>query len=120
VSETKLPMTAGETLLDSFRATRTQDGLGVSGRFYLTSQRLVLLPNRLDAAGGGVSWEIPLGSVSLVDVAPRGLNPFSNSTRRRLRITTVDSVDHFVVSHVAQVVERIEEARRGHVSDPFR
>jgi hypothetical protein len=114
MSESKLPMTAGETLVDSFLANRMQGGRAVGGRFYLTSQRLAFLPNRVDAATGGDAWEIPLAAVSLADIAPRGSSPFSEgyaSLRRRLRITTVHGTDLFVVNHVGRIVAQIQQAR---------
>jgi hypothetical protein len=113
MSESKLEMTAGETLVESFLANRMQGARAVGGRFYLTSQRLAFLPNRVDAATGGDGWEIPLASVSLADIAPRGSIRADGyaALRRRLRITTGEGTDLFVVNHVSQVVARIDQAR---------
>jgi hypothetical protein len=113
MSESRLEMTAGETLVDSFLANRMQGARAVGGRFYLTSQRLAFLPNRVDAATGGDAWETPLAGVSLADIAPRGSIRADGyaALRRRLRITTGEGTDLFVVNHVSQVVARIDQAR---------
>jgi hypothetical protein len=111
VTGPKISMLPGETLLESIRANRTQGGRAVGGHLYLTDRRLVFLPHRIDAATGGDQWEVSLSAVSLADVAPRGSNFFDGSMRRRLRLTTADSTENFVVSNVGEVASRIEQAR---------
>jgi hypothetical protein len=111
VADPQFPMLSGETLLDSLRANRTQGARAVGGRLYLTDHRLVFLPHRFDAGTGGEQWNVLLSAVSLVDVAPRGSSLFDGSLRLRLRVTTMDGVEHFVVSKVEAVVARILKAR---------
>ncbi len=107
----KFPMLPGERMLESIRANRTQGGRAVGGHLYLTDQRLVFLPHRVDAATGGQTFEVSLSEVSMTDVAPRGSNLFDGSMRGRLRVTTADGTEHFVASGVGQVASRIEQAR---------
>lgn len=51
-----------------------------------------------------------VGAVSLVDIAPRGSDRSYAALRRRLRITTADGAEVFVVNHVGEVASRIGKA----------
>jgi hypothetical protein len=78
----------------------------------VTDQRAVFYPHGVDSATGGVTWECELASISRVQVAPRGRNPFDGSMRRRLQIDGGAVSEYFVVNKVADVVAAIEEAAR--------
>lgn len=110
MTDRKLAMNPGEMLLESVRANRMEGPRAVGGRLHLTDQRLAFLRHAFDAATGGSGWEIPLRAVSLVDIAPRGSDRSYAALRRRLRITTADGAEVFVVNHVGEVASRIEKA----------
>jgi hypothetical protein len=109
----KLVLSEGETEIRSFWANRSQVNRAVAGHLYLTDRRLVFHPSGLDAVTGGHAWEIPLAAVTTVDIAPRGRNRFDGSLRRRLRITSAQGAEHFVVNKVGAAVDLIEAARQG-------
>jgi hypothetical protein len=93
-------------------ANRTQSrGRAVGGRLYLTQERLVFEPNRVDAITGGSSWQAALGHIAGVSSqAPDG-NAFSGGLRTRLRLDLADgSVELFVVNHLEDVVRTIRQA----------
>jgi hypothetical protein len=102
-----------ETMIQSWRANRSQGQRAVGGHLHLTTRRLLFVPHVVDSVTGGHRWEVPLSGVSAVDVAPRGWHPFDGSLRRRLRIGAGSTVEHFVVPKVDGVAGRVEEARRG-------
>jgi hypothetical protein len=112
VTDHKLAMNSGEMLVESIRANRMEGLRAVGGRLYLTDQRLVFRPHAFDAATGGSAWESPLRAVALADIAPRGSDRSFAALRRRLRITTADGAEVFVVNHVSEVATRIEKARQ--------
>ncbi|HEX2807453.1 MAG TPA: hypothetical protein VHN80_14910 [Kineosporiaceae bacterium] len=106
-----LSLHPGETVIESWRANRSQGQRAVGGRLHLTTQRLLFVPHVVDSVTGGHRWEVLLSGVSAVDVAPRGWHPFDGSLRRRLRISAEPVVEHFVVPKVDEVAQHIETAR---------
>jgi len=109
----RLPLAAGEMLVESLRANRTQGGRAVGGHLYLTSHRLIFEPHGFDAATGGQAVAVPLAVITAADVSPRGWSPFDGSLRRRLRVMTDRGPEYFVVRKAAEVAARIERARAG-------
>ena len=105
-------LSQSETVVWNRAANRTQSrGRAVGGRLYLTQERLVFEPNRLDALTGGAGWQTPLGRIAGVgSQAPDG-NAFSGGMRTRLRLDLADgSVELFVVNHLDDVVRTIRQA----------
>src|ERR1051325_9657973 len=47
----------GETVVKSYPANHTQGKRAVGGKLFLTTRRLVFVPNRLDSRMGGQIWE---------------------------------------------------------------
>ena len=104
----KEPELHGRELVEwAVRANRSQGNRAVGGRLFLTSERLVFVPNRLDDVLGGESWSRSRQDVDDVAVEPRGLNPLSGALRRRLRIVFPDGVEFFVVPRVAELVQSL-------------
>ena len=112
---TRPKLFAGETVRWSAPATREQSRLrGVSGKLFLTGDRLLFQPNRLEWAMGARRWECWLVRMAEVGREGRGANPLSGSFRTRLRIEdNQGTVDRFTVEHLDQVIARIDSARLG-------
>lgn len=106
----------GENVIWRRYANREQSALRqVGGRLFLTSQRIVFVPNRFDDATHGEAWSTALTAIASVTVEPsRRALPFPGlaaAWRRRLRIESRDGrVDLFVVNRVDDVVMRLREA----------
>jgi hypothetical protein len=101
---------AGESVITSFRANRTQGGRAVGGRLFLTSSHLRFQPHGLDRVTGGKAWAVERAAVSDVDVAPRsGLEgPFAGGARKRLRVhLSNDDPELFVVNDVDEKVHEL-------------
>ena len=90
-------------------ANRQQGGIRqVGGRLFLSDQRLVFQPTRLDSVTRGKRWAVSRGQVAELSVSARqaGLNPAG--LRNRLRVSQIDGeVDVFVVNHLDAVLARL-------------
>lgn len=106
---------SGESVRWSAPATREQSRVrGVSGKLFLTGDRLLFQPNRVERVIGAEPWACWLAHMVAVGREPRGANPLSGSLRTRLRIEAMNGqVNRFTVSHLDDVIDRIEGARRG-------
>lgn len=104
-------------------ANRAQGSRAVGGRLFLTDERLLFQPNRVDAATKGLPWSTALAQIASVGIEPRTLNParsrgilqylHSGSLRNRLRIdVTGGTPQFFVVNNAERVVETIRHAAR--------
>jgi len=93
-------------------ANRAQGGRSVGGRIFLTNQRLVFEPNRIDSITGGRQWAVPLSAIHEVGFQTRDRNLFSGGLRNRLRLTCADGDDELiVVNHLDDVIDVLETAR---------
>ncbi len=104
----------GEVVLWARFANRTQGGYrAVGGKLFLTNQRLLFLPNRVDAALGGHAWEAELADVRGVGRQPARRRPtmlFSGGLRDRLRVVLNQGpVELFVVNQLEEVIARLEQ-----------
>ncbi len=77
----------------------------VGGTLIATTLRLRFTPNRVDRALGGKVWEVPMGAIAAIELAPVSLKAFfGGGLRRRLRVVTSDGAPHlFVVNDVTRV-----------------
>jgi hypothetical protein len=92
---------------------RTQGNRAVGGRLYLTDRRLMLEPNRIDAAPKGRAWSAALFSIVEVRADTPNGNLFSGGVRTRLRLDLDDGHSgYFEVNGVQDVLEVIERAVR--------
>jgi hypothetical protein len=101
-----------ETVVWNRAANRSQStGRAVGGRLYLTQERLVFEPNRVDAATGGDSWQAPLGALAAVSAQPPDGRALSGGLRTRLRLDLSDgNIELFVVNRLDEVVQTIRAA----------
>jgi hypothetical protein len=91
-------------------ANHTQGNRAVGGRLFMTNQRLIFQPNRLDAATKGLQWSVRLRDVQSVGKEDRDMNPFSGGLRNRLRVHDAHGSELFVVRHLDEVIELLETA----------
>jgi hypothetical protein len=115
-------MREGERVLWRKFANRQQSAVRVvGGRLFLTDQRLIFQPHRLDAALGGEGWSAALKDVEVSAAArqqPFALGPGALATgaaaatlRRRLRVRQASgAVDIFILNGLSGALTRIEKA----------
>jgi hypothetical protein len=72
------PIAAPESVVWEKRASHPQRRRLVGGRLYLTQQRLVFQPNRLEKATGALTWSAALQEITAIGPEP--------AWRPRLRI----------------------------------
>ncbi|MEJ2885685.1 hypothetical protein [Actinomycetospora aeridis] len=102
------PALAGEQVVTRWLANRAQNGRAVGGALFLTTRRLVFCPHRLDQLTGGQGWDVPLGEVATVDVAPRTGHPFDGGLRDRLRVRSARGAQElFVLNRLPHVVDAV-------------
>ncbi|MGC5258063.1 hypothetical protein ACPXCG_17095 [Gordonia sp. DT218] len=93
-----------ERILLKYASNHTQSRRrAVGGRLFVTSDRIVFLPHRLDALTGGRQWAAMVEQVVRVSVEPKGGDTFGGGLRDRLRVDTDTGCALFVVNKVAQV-----------------
>jgi hypothetical protein len=95
-------------------ANRTQNsGRAVGGRLFLTDERILFEPHRLDARTGGKPWGAALTAIVRVGTESADGNPFSGGLRTRLRLDLSDgNAEFFVVNHMDSLREVIETGIR--------
>ena len=99
-------------------ANRMQGSRGVGGKLFLTNQRILFSPHRIDALTGGKQWSVESANVSEVGVEPKGSGKASKlggGLRDRLRIRTSDGGEElFVINKLeAEVLPKLREAVSG-------
>jgi hypothetical protein len=105
-----------ESVLWTAGANRQQTlNRSVGGRLFLTEERLIFHPNRVDVLLSGEPWFALLSEIREIDMSPRRATvPFLGQTaanRNRLKVVQVSGdVDLFVVNHLASVIERLTSA----------
>lgn len=114
VKQPKSGIDAGETLLERWRANRTQHSQrAVGGHLHLTDRRLLFEPHAFDASLAGRTVSVPLADISDVTRVPRDLRDFfGGGLRARLAVVTPHETHLFVVNGLDAKVERIQEERR--------
>lgn len=99
---------AGEDVSWSRLANRMQGSRAVGGKLFLTDQRILFCPHRVDGLLFGKPWSVELAAVSEIGVEPKGsgkASKFGGGMRDRLRIRTADgSEDLFVVKQLEEEV----------------
>lgn len=100
--------------IETHRANRSQGSRSVGGHLLLTDQRVLFYAHRIDSSTGGKAWSCDLRSITNVDLAKRGRNPFDGSVRRRLRIECGGAIELFVVNKaesIADTIRRVADRR---------
>jgi hypothetical protein len=102
-----------------WNANHTRGQMAVGGRLWLTTSRLVFVPNVFERGVMRRSeWSCRLADVTDVGVASRGIHPFNGAWRRRLVVHHSDGAGLFVVNHVEDVVGVIRQALTGNLHRP--
>jgi len=106
---------AHEQVQWSALANHTQGPLrSISGRVYLTNQRLLFCPNRLDHSLGSRNWAVDLQEIAGVDRHPRGgdvMSILGGGGRDRLRVTLRSGPSElFIVNDLDQTIQRLRAA----------
>ena len=109
---------AGEEVAWSRAANRMQGSRAVGGKLFLTDQRILFCPHRVDGLLRGKPWSVDIGAVSEIGVEPKGSGKASKlggGLRDRLRIRTADAgEDLFVVKKLEEeVLPTLREAVAG-------
>ena len=104
-----VPLQAGEQELARFNVNYTQSARrAVGGRLFVSTQRLVFCPHRLDAATGGETWALPRSAVTQVGVRPKGGDTFGGGLRDRLAIGVAEGSELlFVVNRLPSVAAEL-------------
>ncbi len=94
----------GERLEWKKNANRQQGPIrAVGGRLYLTNERLIFSPNRVDRITRGESWQTSLTEITEIGLESTGL-------RKRLSVAAGENTDLFVVNSPGECVNRIRNA----------
>lgn len=99
-----------EIVQDKWGANHTRGNLAVGGRLWLTTQRLIFVPNWFERLLRRSRWECELRDVEEVSTAPRGSHPWSGAWRRRLLVRHSDLVEMFVVNRVERIADAITDS----------
>ena len=111
----------GEVIRWSAMANRTQGDptrgvpRAVGGKLFLTNQRVLFTPHRLDYLFAGEKWEAAVADIQQVDKEPHDRRPssatlFSGALRDRLRLTFKDgSVALFVVNNLDDALAHFQQ-----------
>jgi len=91
-------------------ANHSRGSNAVGGVLWLTSLRLVFIPNRVERFLRRAEWTSRLDEIIEVRVANAGLNRTNGALRRRLAVRRRDGVDYFVVNKVEAVVASVRLA----------
>ena len=111
-------LTEGEDLQFEILANHTQSKRAVGGKIFVTSERLLFAPNRLDSLTGGLTVDIAISTVLGATKSPPVYSlseMFSGAFRSRLCLHTERDGDRFfVVNQLEKTIQRFGEylARR--------
>ena len=100
----------GEAVTARWFANHSRGSNAVGGVLWLTSLRLVFIPNRVERFLRRAEWTSRLDEIIEVRVANAGLNRTNGALRRRLAVRRRDGVDYFVVNKVEAVVASVRLA----------
>src|SRR5271156_4680585 len=104
---------AGEKVSWRRGANRSQGNRVVGGRIFVTNQRLIFVPNRLDSITGGHHWSVLLNEIEDVRLEERDMSLWlSGGLRNRLGVGCRGGDSQlFVVNHVREVIKLLDSAR---------
>ena len=104
----------GEEVVWSQGANRMQGSRAVGGKLFLSNERILFSPNRIDALTGGKRWFAELKNVTEVGVEPKRSGRSARlgvGLRDRLRIVAGADDELFVVSKLEdEVLPRLRAA----------
>src|SRR5688500_7315121 len=85
-------------------ARRKQGNRVVSGRLVITGTRVVFEPAYLDMLFSGKHWNVPIGTVTGVQLIDRGMVGIAMTNRDRFALRTRETEEVFVVTDGPKVV----------------
>jgi hypothetical protein len=92
-------------------ANQTQGHRPIGGCLYLTNERLLFQPSRVNAVSHGERWSISLQMIQRIEKQMPDGNRFSGGLRTRLRIDLEDgTVQRFMVKDLESVVQTLRRA----------
>lgn len=104
----------GETLHARIAANAVQHGRTFGGQMYVTSKRLIFVPNPYGQSRGGTRFETRLKEIAEVGLADRGWTIWDGAWRRRLSVATrKGETAYFIAWRPRQALDLIERARSG-------
>lgn len=102
---------ANEKIVAAYPANHTQGKRAVGGKLFLTSRRLLFVPNRFEQETGGNIWEIPIQDIQSVGRDTPNfsiMHIFSGAWRSRLSISTgLGQGEFFVVNRLDKVIAEL-------------
>jgi hypothetical protein len=109
-AEVELGLDPDEKVVASPAANRSLGPRAAGGRLYLTAERVLFIPHKLDALIGDTGWSCKTTDIVQVNILRRSFSaPFGGSLRRRLQIHLASNVTEiFVVNHAASLVTTIK------------
>lgn len=79
------------------------------GQLIVTNHRVLFQPNRFDRLTGKRQWECPLASVTGLEAVDRDPTVLAGGLRKRLKIQTQDDHEIFILNHLDERMEELEE-----------
>jgi len=108
----KLPRTTWQRPLWSVLANHRLSSMRVSnGKLFVTSDRLVFCPHRLDSAVFGGSWSVKRTDIRSVSVEPPGTTSILGLSVRSLVDIEIssDSMEQFLVFSPQMTIQRLKQ-----------
>ena len=103
----------GESVEESVFANRVQGGRAIGGKLFITNDRLLFVPHRIDKLLGGEVVAIELARTASIEAAVPDGSFFTGGHRRRLEVRNREGrAEMFVVNHVDAVAQRIDAIRQ--------
>jgi len=103
----------GELIALAYPANHTQNRRAVGGKLFVTNQRLLFIPNKVDDKLGGLPIDVSHDAISTFFVKEREFSIkelFSGGLFERLGVRLSDGSEHlFVISKVEEGLEQIME-----------
>lgn len=104
----------GEEIRDRVAVNAVQHDRTFGGHLYVTSRRLIFVPNPYGRSRGAARFETRFKEVTEIVLAPRGRTIWDGSWRRRVRVTTrTGQTAYFIAWRPRQMLALIERARSG-------
>jgi hypothetical protein len=89
----------GETVVHRYRANWAPKVRAIGGELFLTSQRVMFVPHRVDALFGAKDWSYRREEIAQFEIAPKQLSGRQMGVWRfeRLRLTTRNGSEQVLV-----------------------
>jgi hypothetical protein len=99
----------GETVVHRYRANWAPKVRAIGGELFLTSQRVMFVPHRVDALFGAKDWSYRREEIAQFEMAPKHLSGRQMGVLDRIRLTTrSDREQVLVVKHLDSVLSEAQ------------